>query len=485
MTKQEVLNSLRSFSKHLPKEAFKEIQANKEDYIPELLESLEYVRQNADELYDERAKIFEEAEKISESEGEYFLHTYAMYLLAEFREKKAFPYLTAWLALPEKQVDFIIGGTLTEDFDRILLCTFDAGRLQLLLDIIENQDLFEWARSAALRAYTMLYTEGHVSREDYVSYLRGLIYEKLADEKSYIVNTGIVGCIMDAKIYEMIPDARFMHENDKVDEGMHGAFDGFIDWIFYEKRHEKNRYIDNALAEIDYWACFDEDEDGAEDKEDKENEKYKKGSLADDLEELFGDEIKKDREIEKAFAQKQAAAQNAPPAKKPGRNDPCPCGSGKKYKKCCIDAANVTAPVSAAETPKAAPVEEKYNLLERYPNSPAFKELYEEEAINIDMLVYKALRHRSIPIWTKRDLERERFGKIDYLNEALTLFLDKCKREQITSFAAYDEKYMVHYRSDEWVAALVNFTKDDKLPKIKDIRKKASDAFEKFESVTV
>jgi SEC-C motif-containing protein len=24
------------------------------------------------------------------------------------------------------------------------------------------------------------------------------------------------------------------------------------------------------------------------------------------------------------------------PAKKPGRNDPCPCGSGKKYKQCCL-----------------------------------------------------------------------------------------------------------------------------------------------------
>ena len=23
--------------------------------------------------------------------------------------------------------------------------------------------------------------------------------------------------------------------------------------------------------------------------------------------------------------------------KEPGRNDPCPCGSGKKYKKCCRD----------------------------------------------------------------------------------------------------------------------------------------------------
>jgi uncharacterized protein YecA (UPF0149 family) len=24
------------------------------------------------------------------------------------------------------------------------------------------------------------------------------------------------------------------------------------------------------------------------------------------------------------------------PLKNVGRNDPCPCGSGKKYKKCCL-----------------------------------------------------------------------------------------------------------------------------------------------------
>lgn len=27
---------------------------------------------------------------------------------------------------------------------------------------------------------------------------------------------------------------------------------------------------------------------------------------------------------------------------KTGRNDPCPCGSGKKYKKCCLNAASPT-----------------------------------------------------------------------------------------------------------------------------------------------
>ena len=30
----------------------------------------------------------------------------------------------------------------------------------------------------------------------------------------------------------------------------------------------------------------------------------------------------------------------------PGRNDPCPCGSGKKYKKCCLG--KTTSPVEPA-----------------------------------------------------------------------------------------------------------------------------------------
>ena len=32
--------------------------------------------------------------------------------------------------------------------------------------------------------------------------------------------------------------------------------------------------------------------------------------------------------------EEEEPAPTTPPAAKPGRNDPCPCGSGKKYKKC-------------------------------------------------------------------------------------------------------------------------------------------------------
>ena len=40
---------------------------------------------------------------------------------------------------------------------------------------------------------------------------------------------------------------------------------------------------------------------------------------------------------------------------KVGRNDPCPCGSGKKFKKCCID---------KGSSPKITPVQE-YSLEQR------------------------------------------------------------------------------------------------------------------------
>ena len=35
-----------------------------------------------------------------------------------------------------------------------------------------------------------------------------------------------------------------------------------------------------------------------------------------------------------ATESQEEPAAPAPPSGKPGRNDPCPCGSGKKYKKC-------------------------------------------------------------------------------------------------------------------------------------------------------
>ena len=57
----------------------------------------------------------------------------------------------------------------------------------------------------------------------------------------------------------------------------------------------------------------------------------------DDLEEAF--QRRKRRELEQArmagAGDRQPVQQVVRSGAKVGRNDPCPCGSGKKYKKCC------------------------------------------------------------------------------------------------------------------------------------------------------
>jgi len=44
---------------------------------------------------------------------------------------------------------------------------------------------------------------------------------------------------------------------------------------------------------------------------------------------------KEDIEAEEELVKKTDKVEPIRADKEPGRNDPCPCGSGKKYKKCC------------------------------------------------------------------------------------------------------------------------------------------------------
>ena len=48
---------------------------------------------------------------------------------------------------------------------------------------------------------------------------------------------------------------------------------------------------------------------------------------------------------------------------KTGRNDPCPCGSGKKFKKCCFDKAEIRAPLSSVAAKSSAPPVAEMNRL--------------------------------------------------------------------------------------------------------------------------
>jgi hypothetical protein len=59
---------------------------------------------------------------------------------------------------------------------------------------------------------------------------------------------------------------------------------------------------------------------------------------------IYSDLKQRHQNLKRVYANSKrshAASQQVSPVrstKKAGRNDPCPCGSGKKYKKCCLNA---------------------------------------------------------------------------------------------------------------------------------------------------
>ena len=65
-------------------------------------------------------------------------------------------------------------------------------------------------------------------------------------------------------------------------------------------------------------------------------ERFEKKLKQEQLDELAKRARKReDVEAEKALLEKTKKVEPIQSQAAPGRNDPCPCGSGKKYKKCC------------------------------------------------------------------------------------------------------------------------------------------------------
>ncbi|MCL1998900.1 MAG: DUF1186 domain-containing protein [Turicibacter sp.] len=413
MTKQEILAILgtvpEKFSDENIRAAIAQIRENKAEYIPELLDCLEYIYRNAAEL--------------TESGSDYDLHSYAIFLLAEFREKRAFSYMINFLRLPEEQLDYLFDDLLHEDLPKVLVSTFDDAKIQSLTDIIEDTNVYEFARVAAIETYQLLYKENFIDKTAFVAYLRGLIYEKLpADDEPFLFSC-IANAVMDSHTFEMMADVQFLHDNDRVDRTVYGDYDDFVDYIFNYDRHrqDKSSFIENTLTVLDSWIAVEQ------------------------------------RNAEYTGKNPQNTTINA----KIGRNDPCPCGSGKKYKKCCYN----------------TQTKEHSDLLKNYPKEPIFYEMYDAEAIEIDKLVYKALHSRRHSIFDEINNEAERIGKIGYLQTALDLFIKKCEALQIANFAEYDKQFMIHYRASEWVKSLVE---SEDSSNIRKVQKLASEIFEKF-----
>jgi hypothetical protein len=245
----------------------------------------------------------------------YFRHLYAIYLLAQFRVAAAYPPLVEFVSTPGEIVMEILDDTVTEDLGRILasLCHGDLAPIKRL---IEDSEVNEWVRSASLDALIVLYAEGELEREEIIGYLGELFSVKVEKKPSYIWSA------MVHIAYELYPEELMGEIKQAYREGLVDSddislveIDRMMAWgkekqLADTQRHSRG-FIGNVIEEMGWWSCFGE-------------RVYEAQGLDEDSVELAHN---------LRFSESTPVVRQGP---KVGRNEPCPCGSGKKYKKCCL-----------------------------------------------------------------------------------------------------------------------------------------------------
>jgi hypothetical protein len=300
METAEILHQFERATGKFARAAVEAAVARREEVTPELLRILE-------ETVDRAAQL--------DAEGDYMAHLYAMFLLAQFRETRAYPLVVRFASLPGDLLDSLCGDFITEDLGQVL-ASVCGGELAGIQSLIENEGADQWVRGAALSSLVTLVAAGQKSRDEIVSYFTRLFRGKLVRQWSHVWDT-LVSYSSDLYPAELLDDIEQSYEEDLVDPGYIGLDDVKRDLEMGKDRilarladNPHRRLVEDTVAEMGWWACFREDrKNRAENAAQASSKANLKPAAA-------------------SFQIKRATP-------KTGRNEPCPCGSGKKYKKCC------------------------------------------------------------------------------------------------------------------------------------------------------
>lgn len=295
MDVQEILSHLERIEDCFPEAAVQEAVTRRDDIIPSLLEVLEAVARDPESFASDPNRM---------------IHIYAMYLLAQFQEFRAYPLLVKIFSAPGELAFDLAGDVVTDDLGRILASVSD-GDMSGMASLVENELANEYVRSAALDGLLTLVVCGRRSRDEVMTYFRGL-FRTLERTPSMAWDSLAAACA------DLCPMEVAENLRQAYDEGLINP--GFITWEEITEelakgpqatlRRVENRYtlINDVIEEMEWWPCFHEDEESFED------------------DDACLDPMLADLEVPEPYRRTQP---------KVGRNEPCPCGSGKKFKKCC------------------------------------------------------------------------------------------------------------------------------------------------------
>ncbi len=233
---------------------------------------------------------------------------FVLHLLGEKAETAAFDPLCR-LLLDAEAADLVLGDATTTTLRGILISTYDSD-LAALKAVIEATEADEYVREGALLVMAYLARTGRVPEAEMRAYLLHLITE-LQPQAEHYVWVGWVLAVAHLGYKDLAEQAEKLCRRGLVSRDWLRVSDFRCDLKSTLDDPERMAGFDydrigpfkNAIEELTGWYAFSGEDD------------------APALPNLSGYEF-------------QQPVIN--PLRGVGRNDPCPCGSGKKYKKCCL-----------------------------------------------------------------------------------------------------------------------------------------------------
>ena len=245
MDVQDILKQFEVNEGSFPREAVAQAIEQREAMTPELLRILEDAHHNIEQL----------------NETGYMAHLYALYLLAQFRESRAYPLIVQFFSTPGEITLDVTGDVVTEDLGR-MLASVAHGDIGLITALVENEQANEYVRDAALRSVVTVVACGEQTREDVLAYYQSLFQGRLPRKFSMLWN-GLVWSSTHLCSEELYEDIKQAYEDELVESGVIRLADveeflqrGKERVLDELSRNQRYSLITDTIKEMESWACF-------------------------------------------------------------------------------------------------------------------------------------------------------------------------------------------------------------------------------------
>jgi len=303
MTTEEVLETFRHPGNTVPHEAIAEVLARPEEFVPALIREIEAATELADKI-----------------DPDDCLPSFALYLLAQLRESRALEPILRYFALDETTEIDLFQDLIPSDGEDILAAV-GHDHPERLREYGLQPGLSLMVRIAVWQALVCQVQRGEQPREPLVEYFRELFASNawLDDEELW---SFLISACLDLHPRELLEPIRGIYERDLVDTMIVGDFDTVEAEAARDPEEWRRAFVEahppltDAAEAVSWWSCF-QPPDPLED-------------YGDDLDDLEAEPLY----LQEPFPLAEPFQRMEP---KIGRNDLCPCGSGKKYKKCCLN----------------------------------------------------------------------------------------------------------------------------------------------------